>query len=110
MPVKDTSSDNRAKIVADKLIAASRKMVQSATPAEALDVWKLLKTQQLKRIAGLTETQIQTLVETQAREIGADCLAVEVKQVEAELSPITTDRLADEAVAVTANGRAKASK
>jgi len=69
---KDMSPENRINLVTEKLITASRKAVQSATPTEALEVWKFIKTQQLKRIPGLTTEQIQTLVETQAKEIGAD--------------------------------------
>ncbi|MCV3215588.1 hypothetical protein OGM63_19075 [Plectonema radiosum NIES-515] len=71
---KDMSLENRVNIVAEKLIAASRKAIQSATPVEALAVWKLIKTQQLGRIPGLTLEQVQSLVETQAKELGADCI------------------------------------
>lgn len=71
---KDMSLENRVNIVAEKLIAASRKAVQSATPVEALAIWKFIKTQQLKRISGLTLEQVQRLVETQAKELGADCI------------------------------------
>ena len=71
---KDMSLENRVNIVAEKLIAASRKAIQSATPVEALAIWKFIKTQQLKRISGLTLEQVQSLVETQAKELGADCI------------------------------------
>ncbi|MGI2906255.1 hypothetical protein [Tolypothrix sp. VBCCA 56010] len=71
---KDMSLENRVNIVAEKLIAASRKAIQSATPVEALAVWKFIKTQQLGRIPGLTSDQVQSLVETQAKELGADCI------------------------------------
>ena len=68
---KDNSLENKTKIATEKLIMAARKLVQSATPTEALEIWKFVKTQQLKRIPGLTVEQIQTLVEAQAREMGA---------------------------------------
>lgn len=71
---KDMSPENRINLVTEKLITASRKAVQSATPTEALQVWKFIKIQQLKRIPGLTTEQIQTLVETGAKEMGADCI------------------------------------
>ncbi|KAB8313868.1 hypothetical protein SD81_040570 [Tolypothrix campylonemoides VB511288] len=71
---KDMSPENRVNIVTEKLIAASRKAVQSATPVEALAIWKFIKTQQLRRIPGLTSEQVQSLVETQAKELGADCI------------------------------------
>lgn len=71
---KDMSLENRVNIVAEKLIAVSRKAIQSATPVEALAVWKFIKTQQLGRIPGLTSDQVQSLVETQAKELGADCI------------------------------------
>lgn len=71
---KDMSLENRVNIVAEKLIAASRKAIQSATPVEALAIWKFIKTQQLKRISGLTLEQVQRLVETQVKELGADCI------------------------------------
>ncbi|MDZ4876678.1 MAG: hypothetical protein CLLPBCKN_006113 [Chroococcidiopsis cubana SAG 39.79] len=65
---KDNSPENKIKIATEKLIMAARKLVQSATPTEALEIWKFVKTQQLKRIPGLTAEQIQTLIETQAKE------------------------------------------
>lgn len=71
---KDMSLENRVNIVAEKLIAASRKAIQSATPVEALAIWKFIKIQQLKRISGLTSEQVQSLVETQAKELGVDCI------------------------------------
>lgn len=71
---KDMSPENRVNIVTEKLIAASRKAIQSATPVEALAVWKFIKTQQLERIPGLTSEQVQRLVETQAKELGVDCI------------------------------------
>ena len=46
---KDMSPENRVNIVTEKLIAASRKAIQSATPVEALAVWKFIKTQQLSQ-------------------------------------------------------------
>ncbi|MBD2605908.1 hypothetical protein H6G81_15615 [Scytonema hofmannii FACHB-248] len=76
---KDMSLENRVNIVTEKLIAASRKAIQSATPVEALAVWKLIKTQQLGRIPGLTLEQVQSLVETQAKELGADCIVATSK-------------------------------
>ena len=63
---KDMSPENRVNIVTEKLIAASRKAVQSATPVEALAIWKFIKTQQLRRIPGLTSEQVQSLVENLA--------------------------------------------
>jgi hypothetical protein len=76
---KDMSLENRVNIVTEKLIAASRKAIQSATPVEALAVWKLIKTQQLGRIPRLTLEQVQSLVETQAKELGADCIVATSK-------------------------------
>ncbi|GAX46099.1 hypothetical protein NIES4075_71200 [Tolypothrix sp. NIES-4075] len=43
---KDMSLENRVNIVTEKLIAASRKAIQSATQVEALAVWKFITTQQ----------------------------------------------------------------
>lgn len=87
---KDNSLENKTKIATEKLIMAARKLMQSATPTEALEIWKFVKTQQLKRIPGLTAEQIQTLVETQAREMGAEYILTEfpsTKHQEKETDP-----------------------
>jgi phosphopantetheine adenylyltransferase len=87
---KDNSPENKIKIATEKLIMAARKLVQSATPIEALEIWKFVKTQQLKRIPGLTAEQIQTLIETQAKEMGAEYILTELastKHQEKETDP-----------------------
>lgn len=75
---KNNSPENKIKIATEKLIMTARKLVQSATPTEALEIWKFVKTQQLKRIPGLTAEQIQTLIETGAKEMGAEYILTEL--------------------------------
>ena len=93
---KDNSLENKTKIVTEKLIMAARKLVQSATPTEALEIWKFVKTQQLKRIPGLTAEQIQTLVETEAREMGAEYILTELASTKHQGKETDQPTFADE--------------
>ncbi len=93
---KDNSLENKTKIATEKLIMAARKLVQSATPTEALEIWKFVKTQQLKRIPGLTFEQIQTLVEAQAREMGAEYILIELASTKHQSKETDPHTFADE--------------
>lgn len=93
---KDNSLENKTKIVTEKLIMAARKLVQSATPTEALEIWKFVKTQQLKRIPGLTAEQIQTLIETGAREMGAEYILTELASTKHQGKETDPPTFADE--------------
>ena len=93
---KDNSLENKTKIVTEKLIMAARKLVQSATPTEALEIWKFVKTQQLKRIPGLTAEQIQTLIETGAREMGAEYILTELASTKHQGKETDQPTFADE--------------
>lgn len=94
--IKDNSLENKTKIATEKLIMAARKLVQSATPTEALEIWKFVKTQQLKRIPGLTAEQIQTLVETGAREMGAEYILTELASTKHQGQETDPPTFADE--------------
>jgi hypothetical protein len=93
---KDNSPENKIKIATEKLIMAVRKLVQSATPTEALEIWKFVKTQQLKHIPGLTAEQIQTLIETQAKEMGAEYILTELASTKHQGKETDPPAFADE--------------
>lgn len=67
---------DRLKSTRDKLIRKIKSALKAATPEETLDVWMLMKRQELKRTTlGLSEQQVETVVRSLILELGYDIIA-----------------------------------
>ena len=72
-----SSTDNETKLrrATEKLIRSIRLTIQEATPNEALAVWKLMKSLEIRRnTPNLTDAQVGTLLTMLAKESGADVI------------------------------------
>lgn len=72
-----SSTDNETKLrrATEKLIRSIRLAIQEATPNEALAVWKLMKSLEIRRnTPNLTDAQVETLLTMLAKESGADVI------------------------------------
>ena len=67
---------DRLKSTQDKLTRKIKLALKTATPEETLEVWMLLKRQELKRTTpGLSEQQIESVVRSLILELGYDIIA-----------------------------------
>jgi len=71
------STDNETKLrrATEKLIRSIRQAIQQAPPNEALAVWKLIKSQEIRRTTpNLTDAQVEIWLAMLAKESGADVI------------------------------------
>lgn len=91
----------RLKSTRDKLTRKIKSALKTATPEETLEVWMLMKRQELKRTTpGLSEQQIESVVKSLILELGYDIIATstqepEVQTDESELDDLDEDNDVD---------------
>ncbi|HAZ48524.1 MAG TPA: hypothetical protein DDW76_34630 [Cyanobacteria bacterium UBA11369] len=99
------STDNETKLLraTEKLIRSIRQAIQHAPPNEALTVWKLIKSQEIRRTTpNLTDAQVETLLTMLAKESGADVIEAALNSN----SPVTlTPTQFEEPALATSNNR-----
>lgn len=89
------SSNNDAKLqrATAKLIRLVRQAVQQASPSEALAIWKLVKTQEIRRQApNLEANQLEAMLAMLAKDSGADIVEASLTfETASPPSPSTLD-------------------
>lgn len=78
----------------DKLTRKIKSALKTATPEETLEVWMLMKRQELKRTApGLSEQQVESVVRSLILELGYDIIATSTTPLTAtsQESEVQTD-------------------
>lgn len=97
---------DRLKSTRDKLTRKIKLALKTATPEETLEVWMLMKQQELKKTtAGLSEQQMESVVKSLILELGYDIIATstlpaispepEVQTDESEVDDADEDNDAD---------------
>lgn len=92
---------DRLKSTRDKLTRKIKSALKTATPEETLELWMLMKQQELKRTTpGLSEQQIESVVKSLILELGYDIIATstpepEVQTDESQLDDLDEDNDAD---------------
>ncbi|MEQ9552358.1 MAG: hypothetical protein RIM23_22435 [Coleofasciculus sp. G3-WIS-01] len=77
----------RVKSTQDKIARKIKSMLKTATPEETLEVWRLIKRQELKRTTpNLSDEQIESVVHSLILELGYDIITIST-------SPIPTSAL-----------------
>lgn len=102
------TTTNRLKSTRDKLTRKIKSVLKTATPEETLEVWTLIKRQELnKTTPGLSEQQIESVVKSLILELGYDIIATsttppiatsqepEVQTDESELDDLDEDNNTD---------------
>ncbi|HAZ48834.1 MAG TPA: hypothetical protein DDW76_14820 [Cyanobacteria bacterium UBA11369] len=88
---------DRLKSTRDKLTRKIKSALKNATPEETLEVWMLMKRQELKRTTpGLSEQQIESVVRSLILELGYDIIATSTTPLTAtsQESKVQTDESA----------------
>ncbi|MCL1472049.1 hypothetical protein [Argonema antarcticum] len=91
--IQKTATD-RLKSTRDKLTRKIKSALKTATPKETLEVWMLMKQQELKRTTpGLSEQQIESVVKSLILELGYDVIATSTTPLSAtsQESKVQTD-------------------
>ncbi|HAJ60258.1 MAG TPA: hypothetical protein DCP31_14155 [Cyanobacteria bacterium UBA8543] len=100
-----SSTDNEIKLrrATEKLIRSIRQGIQQVTPNEALAVWKLMKSHEIRRnTPNLTDAQVETLLTMLAKESGANVIEATLNSN----SPVTlTPTQFEEPALATSNNR-----
>lgn len=91
--IQKTAAD-RLKSTRDKLTRKIKSALKTATPEETLEVWMLMKRQELKRTTpGLSEQQMESVVKSLILELGYDIIAISTTPLTAtsQESEVQTD-------------------
>jgi hypothetical protein len=72
----------RVKSTQDKIVRKIKLMLKTATPEETLEVWMLIKRQELKRITpGLSDEQIESVVHSLILELGYNIITISTNPI-----------------------------
>ena len=72
----------RVKATQDKIVRKIKSMLKTATPEETLEVWRLIKRQELKRTTpGLSDEQIESVVHSLILELGYDIITISTNPI-----------------------------
>lgn len=101
-----SSTDNETKLrrATEKLIRSIRLAIQQATPKEALAVWKLMKSLEIRRnTPNLTDAQVEALLTMLAKESGADIIEATLNSNVSIARTSTPNQLEEPALATSNN-------
>ncbi|OKH30907.1 hypothetical protein NIES2119_29995 [[Phormidium ambiguum] IAM M-71] len=101
-----SSTDNETKLrrATEKLIRSIRLAIQQATPSEALAIWKLMKSLEIRRnTPNLTDAQVEALLTMLAKESGADIIEATLNSNSSIALTSTPNQLEEPALATSNN-------